>query len=65
MPFARPETALASTIDRRTKREVVRAKTVRPAASQRPSTIFQALTRRLNDLQKGRVGERRDRLAKN
>jgi hypothetical protein len=32
--------------------EVVRGKTMRPAACQNTSTTFQSLTRRLNDLQK-------------
>jgi hypothetical protein len=52
MPFARPETALASTIDSKLGSKVVRGKTMRPAACQNASTTFQRLPRRLNDLQK-------------
>jgi hypothetical protein len=53
MPFARPETALASTIDPKLGSKVGRGKTMRPAACEDTSTTFQRLPRRLNDLQKG------------
>src|ERR1700690_2721966 len=52
MPFAAPETASAATIDPEVEPKAVRGKTARPAACKRPSTIFQRLPRRLNDLQK-------------
>jgi hypothetical protein len=57
MAFARPERALASTIDPKLGSKVVRGKTARPAACQSTSTTFQPLPRRCNDLQKARVGE--------
>jgi hypothetical protein len=50
MPFARPETALASTIGPDVESKAIRGKTTRPAACQRPSTTFQRLARRRNDL---------------
>jgi len=50
MPFAGPETALASTIDPEVESKIVRGKTTRPAACQNASTTFQRLPPRLNDL---------------
>ena len=50
MAFAGPETALASTIDAPPMVEALRDKTLRQSASKVPSTTFQSLPRRLNDL---------------
>jgi hypothetical protein len=52
MPFAGPETALEATIVPAVEVRAVRRKITRPAARQGPSTTFQQLTRRLNNLQK-------------
>jgi len=54
MPLAGPETALASTIDVGVEEIIVHAGTPRPGACKWPSTIFQSLTRRLNDLPRNR-----------
>ena len=51
MPFAEPETALATTIGLTVGEIIVRKKMSLPAACKRPFTNFQSLTRRLNDLQ--------------
>ena len=57
MPFPGPETALASTIEVVSEEIIVRDNGARPGACQVPSTIFQtvfqSLTRRLNDLPSG------------
>jgi hypothetical protein len=50
MPFAEPETALASTIDLAVEEIIVREETSSPAACKRPFTNFQSLTRKLNNL---------------
>jgi len=50
MPLAGPETALVSTIDGGVEEIIVRGRTPRPGACKWPSTTFQSLTRRLNDL---------------
>ncbi len=50
MPFPEPETALAATIVAEVEAEVIRGAIVRLGASQGPSTTFQSLARRLNDL---------------
>jgi len=50
MPFAEPETALAATIDVAGDPTLIAGKIIRPAACAGPSTTFQSLTRRLNDL---------------
>jgi hypothetical protein len=52
MPFAGPLTALASTINYGIEGCHRPGETARAAACQRPSTTFQPLTTRLNDLQK-------------
>jgi hypothetical protein len=51
MPFAGPETALPATIVSEGGPTLIRGKITRPAARKGPSTTFQRLTRRLNDLQ--------------
>jgi len=50
MPFLEPETTLAATIATVAEESIVRAKTMHPEARMGPSTTFQSLTRRLNDL---------------
>jgi hypothetical protein len=50
MPFAGPETALASMIDAQPMVEVLRDKTLRQRARKVPSTTFQSLPPRLNNL---------------
>jgi hypothetical protein len=52
MPFAGPETTLAATAIARIGVRAVESKIVRPGASQEPSTTFQSLTRRVNDLRR-------------
>src|SRR5450755_3378472 len=52
MPFPRPETPLAATIARATEENFAHSKFARPVARQGPSTTFQSLTRRLNNLRK-------------
>ena len=59
MPVAEAETALASTIGVRPRPEVVRGKTLHPAARQDASTIFQSLPRRLNNLHEGSMSYER------
>jgi len=51
MPFAGPETALPATIVSEGSLTLIAGKIIRPAARAGPSTTFQSLTRRLNDLQ--------------
>jgi hypothetical protein len=50
MPRAGPETALAATIGIEDDLTLIRGKMIRPVACAGPSTTFQSLTRRLNDL---------------
>jgi hypothetical protein len=50
MPFPEPETALASTIDREVRENLIREFIARPGASWRASPCFQSLTPRLNNL---------------
>jgi hypothetical protein len=50
MPFAGPETALASTIAGEVVSKVIAAKFARPGASQSRSTTSQSLTDNFNDL---------------
>jgi hypothetical protein len=49
-PFAGPETALAATIVAGGDPEFIGDQIARPGARPGPSTTFQSLTRRLNDL---------------
>src|SRR5579859_5435938 len=60
MPFPGSETALGSTIGRPVEGIIAGVITLRPAASQGPSTTFQSLTRRLNDLHEGSTAYRED-----
>src|SRR5579864_3369441 len=60
MPFPESETALGSTIGRPVEGIIAGVITLRPAASQGPSTTFQSLTRRLNDLHEGSTPYRED-----
>jgi hypothetical protein len=50
MPFPEPETAIAATIDRLDRGRFIQRKTLRLEACQEPSTTFQSLARRRNDL---------------
>jgi hypothetical protein len=50
MPFAGPETALPATIVARDDLTLIRDEIIRPAARVGPSTTFQSLTPRLNNL---------------
>jgi len=52
MPLPRPGRALASTIDAVGGERVVRDRTARPGACKWPSTTFQPLPRRFNDLER-------------
>jgi len=58
MPIAEPETALPATIVARGDPTLIRDKIIRPAARAGPSTIFQSLAPRLNDLRRNASGGR-------
>ena len=58
MLFPESERALESTIDDSVEETIVGFRILRPAACQGPSTTFQSLTRRLNDLHEGSIAYR-------
>jgi hypothetical protein len=60
MRFAEPGTALAATIVTADDLNLIREKIIRPAARAGPSTTFQSLTRRLNDLAREKPSTTKD-----